>query len=511
MTKNTADTNIGKYIIQKLISQKADYVLYLVEDDSQQQRLLEKYTHGATDTAVSRLKTLQSVSAAQIIDAAVTADDQLYIVLPYGQGTRLSELLTENPAAFTAEQSLNLVRRLGTQLAEAHAQKIYHADIHPENIWVTAEQTAVFLGWGLTGITDRPIPTDQLGYTAPEIDKSVTFSAQANMYSLGVLLFTLLAHHPPQFQTDWDIFSKGEKTQVILLENARAGLATETYHLVRNCLWRQPWGRYNHTKEFLAAIDAAIVAESTPVKQKKEGLPIPSLKLPGNVTKPVLIGIGGLFLFGLVTLLFRGIFSGSPTQPTQTAVPAIIDAEETVTKTAVPTATSSPTLVNDDQVILEEPTATSEPITNTPIPSITPTSIQTPTNEPSATPTPANTAADTLAGTNTPSATSTETGVCVPVQPLGWIVYTIQANDALFNLALEAGTTVEYVQEVNCLANDALSIGQTIFLPVPPVTNTPTPDPNVGSDDSGSNQPGNSQPRPTQRPSNPTKTPPPPP
>jgi LysM repeat protein len=45
------------------------------------------------------------------------------------------------------------------------------------------------------------------------------------------------------------------------LEDARPGLAGETYRLVRNCLWRQEWSRFETADEMLTAIETAIFAE----------------------------------------------------------------------------------------------------------------------------------------------------------------------------------------------------------------------------------------------------------
>ena len=54
----------------------------------------------------------------------------------------------------------------------------------------------------------------------------------------------------------------------------------------------------------------------------------------------------------------------------------------------------------------------------------------------------------------------------------------MQAGDSLFNLALAGGVSIDFVLEVNCLPEDAvLSVGQQVFIPVPPATETPTPSP----------------------------------
>ncbi len=83
-------------------------------------------------------------------------------------------------------------------------------------------------------------------------------------------------------------------------------------------------------------------------------------------------------------------------------------------------------------------------------------------------------------------------------QPETWVVYTVQKGEVLFNLALETGSTVDEVKQINCLTSNILSIGQELWLPKFPPTPTPTPT-------------MTSTPLPTARPPrpSPTKTPPP--
>jgi LysM repeat protein len=57
---------------------------------------------------------------------------------------------------------------------------------------------------------------------------------------------------------------------------------------------------------------------------------------------------------------------------------------------------------------------------------------------------------------------------CAAAIPDGWKPYTVQAGDRVFRLAMNAGTTIEEVASVNCLADPRiLQIGQVLLLPIP--------------------------------------------
>ncbi len=492
MIESAVGTRIGKYEIIKQLVLEANRSLSLAVDDTRQQVLLEIYRCELKNSITLRLKTLQTIALTHMLEVGTIQSGQTFVVYPFAQGHRLADLLADNPAAFSSEKSLVLAHQLATALAAAHEKGIYHTDIHPENIWITGEETAVFLGWGFQDqAQSRTIPVNELGYTAPEINKNSAHSPQSNIFSIGILLFTLLAHHPPQFKTEWDIFTKGEKTQIILLENARADLTTETYQLVRNCLWRQPWSRYDSIQDLLTAVELALKVESLENKQKNKRVPLPPLSMPTFQLKSVLIGIGLLLILGLVYLFIWGPPARTETESTNTAVPALIQPEETGTKTAVPTRTPTSASTDTPAVLVEPelPVATSMPNTNTPTPTTAPTSTPSPTSTATATP------ANTITPTQTITPTATETRACIPFLPQGWIIYTIQAKDTLFNLAIQTGTTVAYIQETNCLSSDSLSIGQRIFLPTQPIVNSPTPmptNPPSSSGSSGGSSGGNS-------------------
>lgn len=499
-------TRIGNCNIINLLSQDAESSLYLAEDDSEQKLFLEIASYAASETAVTGRHSYQQLSPRVLSDAGLTPDGQLFTVTPFAKGSFLADTLQENPGAFTPYESLSLMCRLATIVAHAHENDLYHAHIRPETIWVTEDNQLFLFGW-----TEQAPPPQENGSSrqvdtiAPEYRKDAVRTAQTDIYSIGVLLYTLLATHPPQVpQTDWDIFAQGGATQVIPLENVRPGLATATYQLVRNCLWRQPWNRYDTIQELITDLDAAQAAEA-PVEKAVKTVPVAAGRRFAGMPRLVMIAAIIVVLLGGGFFLFQGRQNSAAPVPTQTAVPAILVATETATQTAVPTETAIPSATTIPSATnlpaatpTIAPTETAVPATDTPIPTIESTN------------TPAPTATNTQ--TAVPSTTVPPVVDCVPTQPNGWTVYSVQADDFLFNLALETGTTVERIQEVNCLTGVNLFVGQVLYLPALPATNTPTPEPTTVSDDSGGSSDGSpSGPRSTRPPTRKTPTPPPPP
>ena len=133
-------------------------------------------------------------------------------------------------------------------------------------------------------------------------------------------------------------------------------------------------------------------------------------------------------------------------------------------------------------------------------------------------PTPTSSPSPTATGTPSPTLSARPTATPTPcvVSPWPtWVRYTVQFGDALFPLALERDTLVEEIRRVNCLEDNLLSVGQVLWLPplppteTPPPTNTPPPNTTTEAATPGSAPPSETQPPvPTAEP--PTPTPPPP-
>ncbi|MCA9970439.1 MAG: serine/threonine protein kinase [Anaerolineales bacterium] len=168
------------------------------------------------------------------------------------------------------QTALSFVRQLAAPLAVAHPAGIFHHDLRPANVYLQADDTPWFVD---LGVPIAPIPqnletlrtTKQLDYASPEQLQGQALSGRSNVYSLGVLLYELLAGHRPRLPlSDWDIFDRQALPLEESLEDARGGLRPETYRVAKHCLWQKDWSRYNTVQEMIAALDTALAAQQTP-------------------------------------------------------------------------------------------------------------------------------------------------------------------------------------------------------------------------------------------------------
>jgi serine/threonine-protein kinase len=472
---------IGNFDVKELLIERTASNLYLAQDVDAGRpvflEILHPFINHNSNLALQFRRRMECVaqlehaSIAAVHEAGVSPANLIYAAIEYLPGVSLAQKLA-GAETFTVVEALRFARQIAGALAVAHSAGIIHHDLRPENIIVTGGNKPLLIDLGVPVVANVPRSpvangrTDTLDYIPPEHFRGKKPAAQGNIYSLGIILYELLAGHRPQLTTSpWDIFKNTTQTREVSLEEAREGLRPETYHLVRDCLRRQEWARHESMEQMRAAIDTAIAAEQS-------GAPGTAAAAPFISRRVRMAAAAGVVLLALLLLLQVNAGQPGASVPNQaTAVPAGALANPTATATATaalsPTPLATPTSVPEVPVELLVPAGGSEfsgddDMTFTPSPSPTATATLSPTLSPTPTVTPTATAP--------PSPTP-----CVISRWPTWVRYTIQRGDRLYPLALERGTLVEEIMRVNCLEDDLLTVGRVLWLPPLPAAGTPTP------------------------------------
>jgi len=172
----------------------------------------------ATSTFGERFKreasvvaTLRHPNIIQVFDFG-EADGRYYLIMEYIAGPDLESLLQER-GRLTLEEALPLLRGIAAGLNYAHERDLVHRDIKPSNILLDPigdappndrDYRAVIADFGLAKIIGgsthitRSGVLGTLSYIAPEqIQASADVDRRADVYSLGVTVFRMLAGELP--------------------------------------------------------------------------------------------------------------------------------------------------------------------------------------------------------------------------------------------------------------------------------------------------------------------------
>ena len=159
------------------------------------------------------LGALAHPNIARLVDAGTREDGQPYLVLEYVEGTRIDEWCDARRLGL--EDRVKLFMAVCDAVAYAHANLVVHRDLKPSNILVTSAGEAKLLDFGIAKLVDEDRGdaaetelTQMAGraltpeYAAPEQVAGAPITTATDVYSLGIVLYRLLAGRSPYQRDD---------------------------------------------------------------------------------------------------------------------------------------------------------------------------------------------------------------------------------------------------------------------------------------------------------------------
>jgi serine/threonine-protein kinase len=165
------------------------------------------------------LAQLNHPSIARLYDADTLADGTPWFVMEYVEGMPLTAYCDTH--ASTIPERLRLFREVCEAVRHAHRHAIIHRDLKPSNILVTGDGAVKLLDFGIAkqlegveaDLTRTGLRAMTPAYAAPEQISSGRLGVHTDVYSLGVVLYELIAGRLPFTFADT---SPGEMERIIL-------------------------------------------------------------------------------------------------------------------------------------------------------------------------------------------------------------------------------------------------------------------------------------------------------
>jgi eukaryotic-like serine/threonine-protein kinase len=209
------------------------------------------------------LAALAHPNIARLLDGGYTPEGTPYIVMEYVAGTPITDYCVRNELDLKARLRLFLQLAAGVQFAHQHL--VIHRDIKPANILVTGEGIPKLLDFGIAKLLDpqaagadttvRPFTPD---YASPEQVRGTAMSTASDVYSLGVLLYELVAGRRP-YQLAGTPLDQAIET-ICLNDPARPSTVSQEVPedldaIVMKALRKEPESRYASVREFAEDVD----------------------------------------------------------------------------------------------------------------------------------------------------------------------------------------------------------------------------------------------------------------
>jgi predicted Ser/Thr protein kinase len=213
---------------------------------------------------------LRHPRAAIIFDAGHLADGRPFIVMEYVEGQTLAETLArEGP--FAPVRAVRVVAEICDALSEAHALGIVHRDLKPSNIMLN-ERGVCVLDFGIAKVLQtstevtRTHPTTESGlvigtprYMSPEQCLGHRVGPATDLYSVGVLLYEMLAGRPPFVDSlSSVVLVKQATAQPPALLSLRPDLPRPLAHAVHNLLAKNPAHRPSSAEDVRGMVERSI-------------------------------------------------------------------------------------------------------------------------------------------------------------------------------------------------------------------------------------------------------------
>ncbi|HEX9762570.1 MAG TPA: LpqB family beta-propeller domain-containing protein, partial [Acidimicrobiia bacterium] len=235
------------------------------------------------------------------------ADGFLYYVMPFVEGDTLRDKLTREKQ-LSVDEAIDLIRGVAAALDYAHRNGVIHRDVKPENILIhDGQATVADFGIALavrqaggTRLTETGLSIGTPSYMSPEQamgDREL--DARSDIYSLGAMLYEMLAGEPP--------FVGGNAQAIVakilteappLVTKARASVPAHVAATIQKALARLPADRFSTASDFAAALVNPAFTAQVPAER--------GVDAPRPLWNPLSLGASALALLA-ITVAARAV------------------------------------------------------------------------------------------------------------------------------------------------------------------------------------------------------------
>jgi tRNA A-37 threonylcarbamoyl transferase component Bud32/tetratricopeptide (TPR) repeat protein len=202
--------------------------------------------------------------------SAGRAGDFIYYTMPYVEGESLRERLAQG-GELPVRTAVRILGEVARALAYAHRHGIVHRDIKPDNILLTGDDAQV-ADFGIAKaiaasaeygeLTSVGVALGTPHYMAPEQALAdPTTDARADLYSLGVVAYEMLAGQPPfQGRSAAQLLAAHATERPVPLRDRRRAVPVALGDMIMQLLEKRPADRPQSADELLSILEVSQAA-----------------------------------------------------------------------------------------------------------------------------------------------------------------------------------------------------------------------------------------------------------
>jgi serine/threonine protein kinase len=227
--------------------------------------MVERFKHEAITIAQLHHPNIVSVYSVR------QAEGLHFFVMRYVQGRSL-EHVVEQAGRLPLPLVRSILHQVGSALTYAHRSRVIHRDVKPGNILIDEEGNAVVTDFGIAKAAERPSRTltgalvGTPAYMSPEQCSGGEVSGASDQYSLGAVLYELLAGVPPFAGSTLTVMQAHVEHPPPPLRERWDDCPPEVEAAILRMLHKDPAARWPRLADAMAALGAAPLADDDPLR-----------------------------------------------------------------------------------------------------------------------------------------------------------------------------------------------------------------------------------------------------
>lgn len=267
----------GRYRLEAKLGSGGMSTVYLARDTTLDRPVAVKVMHQEMSEQADQLERFRQEARAvaklshpnvvSVIDAGEDGGHP-YIVFEYVEGETLKARINRLGALDTQE-ALAYAIEIARGLTVAHGRNMIHRDIKPQNVLIDAEGRAKLTDFGISrqleqdGMTATGRVLGTTDYVAPEQAMGRGTDQRSDIYSLGVVLFEMLAGEVPfAAESQVGVAMKHVNEELPDVQALRPELSAASALVVERATAKDPAKRYDDVGELIDDLSTALEVEA---------------------------------------------------------------------------------------------------------------------------------------------------------------------------------------------------------------------------------------------------------
>jgi serine/threonine protein kinase len=261
----------GRYVIERKLGEGGMAIVYLARDVKLGRKVALKVLRPELTHSLGAERFLREiVITAPLVHPNIVsihdsgeASGSLFYVMPYVEGATLRQRLARE-IGLPLPEVLSIARQVASALDHAHAHGVVHRDIKPDNVLLLGDHAFVVdfgLARALTTAANRPLTKSGIvvgtpPYMSPEqCTPGAKVDARSDVYSLGCVVFEMIAGRPPFHGPTPDVTMAQHRTrEPPSLAAERSDCPAAVDAVMRRALAKKPGDRFRSAGEFATAL-----------------------------------------------------------------------------------------------------------------------------------------------------------------------------------------------------------------------------------------------------------------